>query len=229
MINMKNENFYCNINSLPKSERPRELLFEHGPEYLSDQQLIAILLGSGTRGNDVMKLSQQVLDLYSRNPVDLIEPEQFCEIEGMGSAKAAQLAAALEFSRRRMNPSAKKIKSPSDVVPLLFHYASCRKEHFLSVSLNGAHEVIAVRVVSVGSLNRTIVHPREVFADPICDRAAGIICAHNHPSGNTEPSREDIELTERIQNAGEIMGVNLLDHIIISETDYYSFLENGLL
>lgn len=226
---MKTEKYYSNINKLPKSERPRELLFEHGPEYLSDQQLMAIMLGSGSRGNDVMKLSEAVLELYQRNPVELIDPALFCDIEGMGTAKAAQLSAALEFARRRMNPSAKKINSPADAVPLLFHYAACRKEHFLCISLNGAHEVIAVRVVSIGTLNRTLVHPREVFSEPLTDAANGIICAHNHPSGNTEPSREDIELTERLKDAGSILGISLLDHLVISETGYYSFLENGLL
>ncbi len=226
---MKTEKYYSNISALPKAERPRELLFEHGPEYLSDEQLIAILIGSGTRGNDVMKLSRQVLELYRQNPVELVDPAMFCDIDGMGTAKAAQLAAALEFARRRINPAAKRINSPSDVVPLLFHYAACRKEHFLSISLNGAHEVLAVRVVSIGTLNRTIVHPREVYADLIGDHAGGLICAHNHPSGNTEPSREDIELTERLRSAGDIIGINLLDHVIISETGYFSFLENGLL
>lgn len=226
---MNQNKYYGNITELPKTERPRELLFEHGPEYLSDQQLIAIILGSGSKGNDVMKLSDAVLSLYQQNPVETIAPERFCELEGMGAAKAAQLSAALEFSRRRMNPASKKISSPADVVPLLFHYASCRKEHFICVSLNGAHEVLALRVVSIGTLNRTLVHPREVFSDPVSESAGGIICAHNHPSGNTDPSREDIELTERIVEAGNILGINLLDHLIVSESGYFSFLENGLL
>lgn len=226
---MNDRGFYENISELPKTERPRELLFEHGPEYLSDVQLIAVMLGSGSRGNDVMKLSQAVLELYRSHPVELIEPDRFTEIEGLGNAKAAQLSAALEFSRRRMAPSAKKISSPSDAVPILYQYASSKKEHFLTVSLNGAHEVISMRVVSIGTLNRTIVHPREVFSDPISDHAAGLICAHNHPSGNTEPSREDIELTERLRDAGKLLGINLLDHLIISETGYFSFLEHGLL
>jgi DNA repair protein RadC len=176
-----------------------------------------------------MKLSQAVLELYQRYPVDLIAPEKFCEIDGMGSAKAAQLSAAMEFSRRRINPTAKRINSPSDAVPMLFHYASCQKEHFLCISLNGAHEVIALRVVSIGTLNRTIVHPREVYSDPLIDHAAGIICAHNHPSGRNDPSHEDIELTERIREAGTILGINLLDHLIVSQTGYFSFLENGLI
>ena len=226
---MKSEKFYSNISELPKAERPRELLFEHGPEYLSDQQLIAIMLGSGSRGNDVMKLSEAVLELYQRKPAEIIDPAQFCDIEGMGTAKAAQLSAALEFARRRINPSVKRINTPADAVPLLFHYASCRKEHFLCISLNGAHEVIAVRVVSIGTLNRTLVHPREVFSEPLTDAASGIICAHNHPSGNNDPSHEDIELTGRLKDAGGILGIGLLDHLVISETGYYSFLENGLL
>ncbi len=154
-MNIKKD--YSRLSSIPKSERPRELLFEHGPEYLDDQQLIAIMLGSGTRGNDVMKLSEAVLELYQQNPVEMIAPENFCDIEGMGTAKAAQLSAALEFARRRMNPAAKRINAPADAVPLLFSYAACRKEHFLCISLNGAHEVIAVRVVSIGTLNRTLV------------------------------------------------------------------------
>ena len=174
---MKTRKDYSHISELPKSERPRELLFEHGPEYLDDQQLIAIILGSGTRGNDIMKLSEAVLELYQRNPVEIIDPGLFCDIEGMGTAKAAQLSAALEFARRRMNPTAKRINSPSDAVPLLFSYSACRKEHFLCISLNGAHEVIAVRVVSIGTLNRTLVHPREVFCEPLTDSASGIICA----------------------------------------------------
>ena len=226
---MNDNNYYGNIADLPKTDRPRELLFEHGPEYLSDLQLIAILLGSGSRGSGIMELSKQVMDLYRRNPVDTIEPETFRQIKGLGTAKAAQLSAALEFARRRMAPAAKKISSPSDAVPLLYQYASSKKEHFVSISLNGAHEVLAIQLVSIGSLNRTIVHPREVFAEPLQLHSAGVIVSHNHPSGNTEPSREDIELTERLSEAGRILGISLLDHLITSETGFFSFLEHGLL
>ena len=160
---MGGRKIYREIRNIPKNERPRELLFEHGPEYLSDLELIAILLGSGNRNNSVMELSQAVLEIYHRNPVESVTPDRFRNISGLGTAKAAQLSAALEFSRRRVSPSTKRISSPADAVPLLFHYASSRKEHFLCLSLNGAHEVLALRVVSIGTLNRTIVHPREVF------------------------------------------------------------------
>ncbi|MDC7125571.1 MAG: DNA repair protein RadC [Spirochaetales bacterium] len=226
---MIDDTYYSDISITPKQERPRELLFEHGPEYLSDQQLIAIIIGSGTKGNNVMRLSKKVLNVYLKNPIEVLRPEVFCEIDGMGQAKAAQLSAAMEFARRRITTNTKKLTSPADVVPILFSYTTCKKEHFICISLNGAHEVIAVRVVSIGTLNKTLVHPREVFSAPLTDSAAGIICAHNHPSGTTEPSHDDIRLTERIQKAGEILGIRLLDHLIISVSGYYSFLENGLL
>ncbi len=112
-------------------------------------------------------------------------------------------------------------------IPVIRHYANRRQETFLSVSLNGAHEVIKIRVVSIGLVNRTLVHPREVFADPLADRAAAVICAHNHPSGNTDPSPDDREVTDILKKAGKILGIELLDHIIFSEAGFYSFLEKG--
>ena len=220
---------YLNIAELPEADRPRELLFEHGPEYLSDIQLLAIIIGSGNRTGGVMELSRDVLEVYRRNPVETIAPECFKKIRGLGSAKAAQLSAALEFSRRRLASSLRKINTPADAVPLLYQYAGMRKEHFVSISLNGANEVIAVQLVSIGSLNRTIVHPREVFAEPVQIHCNSLIVAHNHPSGNTEPSREDIELTERLRDAGKLLGISLIDHLIIAESGYFSFLENGLI
>jgi DNA repair protein RadC len=115
------------------------------------------------------------------------------------------------------------------VLPLIRHYADRRQEHFLCVSLNGANEIIATRVVSVGLVNKTQVHPREVFADPITDRASAVIVAHNHPSGSLEPSKEDIDITGQLRSAGEILGIRLLDHVIFNSKGYYSFLEKGLI
>lgn len=226
---MTTDKFYSKISLTPKQDRPRELLFEHGPEYLSDQQLIAVILGSGSKGHDVMSLSKKVLDKYQNNPIDYVKPEEFFEIEGMGYAKAALLSASFEFARRRIDKSTTKINSPADAVPLLFNYASSKKEHFLTISLNGAHQVLSIRVVSIGTINRTLVHPREVFSEVIAESAAAIICAHNHPSGNTTPSKDDIELTERIKESGQILGIDVLDHIIISSCNYFSFKENELL
>lgn len=142
-------------------------------------------------------------------------------------AKATLIAAALEFARRRIRPEGLKISFPADVLPLIQNYADRKQEHFICVSINGANEVIKSRVVSVGLVNKTQVHPREVFADPITDRASGIIAAHNHPNGSLSPSNEDIEITKQLKFAGETLGIRLLDHIIFNHKGYYSFLESG--
>ncbi len=207
---------------------PREKLFLEGVSRLSDVELLAILIGSGTRGNNVFRIATELLKVFDKNK-NKSRLETFMKIKGMGSVKAAQITAAFEFSRRRLCPDTKKISYPVDIIPLITHYADRKQECFLSLSMNGAHEVNAVRIVSVGLVNKTIVHPREVFADPIIDRAAAIIVAHNHPSGNVKPSREDIEITARLKEAGLTLGISLLDHIIFSQKSYYSFLENGII
>ena len=201
------------MKDIPMRDRPREKLLEKGAEALSDQELIAILLGRGTEGHDVMSVAKRVLkilDSTNCNP-DLKELQA---IEGMGPAKAALINAAMEFSRRRIKPEGLKISFPPDVLPLIRHYADRKQEHFICVSINGANEVISTRVVSLGLVNRAQVHPREVFADPITDRASAIIVAHNHPTGGLTPSNEDIEITKQLKSAGETLGIKLLDHII---------------
>jgi DNA repair protein RadC len=214
------------ISDIPESDRPREKLQQKGAEALSDLELMAILLGRGTERHDAMYIAKRVLktlDAASSKP-DLKELQT---IDGVGPAKATLVAAALEFARRRIRPEGLRISFPPDVLPIIQHYADRKQEHFLCISLNGANEVIASRVVSVGLVNKTQVHPREVFADPITDRASAIIVAHNHPSGGLKPSKEDIEITKQLKSAGETLGIKLLDHIIFNQKDYYSFLENG--
>jgi len=210
----------------PGADLPRELLIMHGASYLSDRQLLAILIGWGTREKRVDKLAEEVLKLIDSKK-GVVDIEDLICIRGIGFAKAATIAAAFEFSRRKLCPGNKKISFPQDVLPLVAHYADRRQEYFLCLSLNGAHEVIAVRVVSMGLVNRTIVHPREVFADPLTDRAASVVVAHNHPSGRVEPSTEDRDITERLKEAGNTLGIQVLDHIIFSAKGYYSFLEHG--
>jgi DNA repair protein RadC len=211
------------LKDLSKSERPRERLQAKGPEALSDLELLAILLGSGTRGSDVLTVAGRILKAIDGGN-EKIGLDELQKIEGVGPAKAA-----LEFSRRRIRPEGLRISFPPDVLPLIRHFADRRQEHFICVSLNGANEVIATRVVSVGLVNKTQVHPREVFADPITDRAAAVVVAHNHPSGSLEPSKEDHEITAQLKSAGEILGINLLDHIVFNPRSYFSFLEQGLL
>ena len=204
------------ISDIPVADRPREKLQKKGAEALSDLELMAILVGKGTEGHDVMSVAKGILKILDSGD----------EIEGVGPAKATLIAAALEFSRRRIRPEGLKISFPSDVLPLIQHFADRKQEHFICISVNGANEVITSRVVSVGLVNKTQVHPREVFADPITDRASAIIVAHNHPAGGLTPSKEDIEVTKQLKSAGKIMGIKLLDHIIFNHKGYYSFLEN---
>lgn len=211
---------------MPAEMRPREKLIKKGVSYLSDPELIAIMLGSGIKGKGIVKLSEEIVKKIDEEGYET-DIENFMKITGIGKAKSATLAAAFEFSRRRMLPSPKKISKPQDIISAVNHYADRRQEYFLCLSLNGAHEINHIRVVSVGLVNRALVHPREVFAEPIHDRAAAVICAHNHPSGNTEPSREDKEVTKILKKSGEILGIALLDHIIFSEKSYYSFAEEG--
>ncbi len=213
------------IKDLPELDRPREKLQQKGVQSLSDQELLAVLLGSGTQSHDVMSVAARilkVLDETSANPT----LDDLMEIGGVGVAKATLISAALEFSRRRIRPEGFKISFPTDVLPLIRHMADRKQEHFLCISLNGANEVIATRTISVGLVNKTQVHPREVFADPITDRATAIIIAHNHPTGDVTPSKDDIEITEKLRAAGETLGIKVLDHIIFSHKGYYSFLEN---
>jgi DNA repair protein RadC len=214
------------IEDLSKSERPREKLEAKGPQALSDIELLAILLGSGTKDHDVLTVAGRILKaLDGQN--EKLSLEELKKIEGVGPAKATLIAAALEFSRRRIRPEGVRISFPPDVLPLIRHFADRKQEHFICVSLNGANEVITCRVVSVGLVNQSQVHPREVFADPITDRASAIIVAHNHPSGSLEPSREDMEMTRQLRSAGEILGIRLLDHIVFNQKGYYSFLEQN--
>lgn len=158
-----------------------------------------------------------------------LRTEDLTAFEGVGEAKATLVLAAIEFARRRIKPEGMKISTPADVLPLIRHFADRKQEHFLSVTINGANEVLNVRVVSIGLIDRSPVHPREVFADALTDRASGIIVAHNHPAGSLDPSLSDIDATKQIKQAGEIVGIELLDHIIFNQKGYYSFLEEGRL
>ena len=213
-----------NIKTIPLEESPREKLLSCGAAYLSDVELMAVMLGSGIRGKDIFALSQEIVREIDNRGMS-IGVEDLLKTSGLGLAKATTLAASFEFMRRRLLPSAMRIRFPKDILPAVAHYADRPQEYFICLSLNGAHEITHTRVVSIGLVNRTMVHPREVFADPIKDRAAAIICAHNHPSGSIEPSKEDRDVTEMIKQAGKILGIELLDHIIFSLRGYYSFAE----
>ena len=213
--------------SLPKESRPRERLLREGPQALSDRELLCILFNTGIKGKNVNALAGEVLEKLDRiKGVPSIE--DLAGIAGLGESRACTVAAMLELGRRRWGREA-RIRSPEDIYRLVQHYADRRQEHFLSISLNGAYEVLAVRVVTVGLVNKTIVHPREVFSDPLQDRASAVCVAHNHPSGKLKPSGEDNEITLKLKSAADILGLFFLDHIIFSVEGFLSYRQTGLL
>lgn len=216
------------IKDIPRAERPREKLFKQGASHLSDHELLAVILGKGTQKDDVLSLSQKIVKIIDEKGLSFTAGD-ITGINGIGSAKAASISAAFEFVRRRIKPEGLKIKTPSDVLPLIHHYGDRKQEHFLCVSINGANEVMNVRVVTIGLVNKSQVHPREVFADVIAERASAVIVAHNHPGGELKPSQEDIRITRQLKEAAGILGLNLFDHLIFNAKGHYSFAENGAL
>ena len=227
------ETFYVLEKRISETDRKngpdfRERILRDGPRALADRELLAAMLGSGCAGKSVTALAHEVLDVIDKGKSDL-EIGMLKQLSGMGDAKACAIAAAIELGRRFYSVRDKRIAMPKDVFPLIAHFADRKQEHFLCISLNGAHEVIFTRQITSGLVNKTVVHPREIFADPITDRACAIIVAHNHPSSNVEPSKEDIEITKRLRGAGEVLGIPLLDHLVFSSNAYYSFVEHGLI
>jgi DNA repair protein RadC len=216
------------IAQIPEADRPREKLLRKGASALSDQELLAVLLGKGTASMDVMTLAGKLARLIDEKGLQ-VKADDLTQFDGVGDAKATLILAAIEFARRRIKPEGSKIETPADLLPHVRHYADRKQEHFLCASINGANEILNIRVVSIGLIDRSPVHPREVFADALADRAAAIIVAHNHPSGGVEPSHSDINITAQLKAAGGILGIELLDHIIFNRTEYFSFLEAGRL
>jgi DNA repair protein RadC len=215
------------IKDIPEQERPREKLLKKGPRALKDWELLAVLLGKGTAKQDVVSLAEKLVPVIDEKGLG-VSIEDLAAFDGMGEAKAALVLAAMEFVRRRVKPEGIRIEAPSDLLPHIRHYADRKQEHFLCASVNGANEVINIRVVSIGLIDRSPVHPREVFAEPLIDRASAIILAHNHPVGPLTPSDSDVETTRRLRQAGDLMGIAVLDHLVFNQTDYLSFLESGI-
>ncbi len=216
------------IKEIPDFDRPRERLASKGPEALSDTELLAVLLGSGVKGKDVFQVAHAILQKLDRDG-EKINVKALVSIEGVGFARACQIVASFELARRRLLKKSIVIQNAEDALPLISYIADKKQEYFLCISLNGANEVIRNRVVTVGLLNTNQVHPREVFADAISDRAASIILAHNHPSGVLKPSPNDLAATKQLVDAGKILGIPVLDHLIITKKGFLSFKEMGLI
>ena len=216
------------LRDLHKNDKPREKLVRKGVQALKNDELLAILLGSGVQGKDVRKLAKEIIALMDTG-FDGLCLQTLCDIHGLGLAKASQILASIELSKRYLIRSNKRITSAEEVYEELKVFSTKTQEHFLVITLDGASHIINTRTVFIGTLNQSMVHPREVFADAIADRAAGIIIAHNHPSGTLEASRADVEVTCRLKEVSKLVGIELLDHVILSKHGFYSFSDEGLL
>ena len=222
------------IHDLPISERPRERLQKFGVEALSAPEILALILGRGIAGESVMTTAQRLLSKFGNlKGIAGASIEELSQIRGIGLAKSAQIKAAFELANRLEDyPEAGKkapVKTPEDIVTLVQgRLKGKKKEHFLALLLDTRNQLIRVSEISVGSLDTSIVHPREVFKEAISASAASVILVHNHPSGSPEASEDDIKLTKRLAETGEIMGIDVLDHIIIGDKNYLSLKREGL-
>lgn len=226
--------YHVTVKEMPRDQRPRERLICFGPSVLSNAEILAILLGTGTEKETSIELAQRILS--SRGGVAFLAEatvEELISIRGVGPAKTAQIKAAIELGRRLASTTRWErpvIKSPIDVFHLLgeeMRYLD--REHFNVILLNTKNYVLGVEKISVGSLNASLVHPRELFKKAILKSAAGIILVHNHPSGDPQPSEEDKQVTQRMAEAGEIIGIEILDHIVIGDGRFASLRERGLM
>ena len=222
------QNYILDCSKSGKQPNIRELTLLNGISYPDDEELIMLILGKGTKNNPIESLAEKVTKtINSSNEEELIP--NLKKIDGMGESRALVIAAALELGRRRRGILRSSINAPKDVIPFLQHYTLMPTEHFITVTVNGAKEILSTRVVSVGTINKALIHPREVFANAVSEYASGIICCHNHPCGQCYPSNADIDSTKILQKAAKILGIAFMDHIIITKEDYFSFLEHGML
>ena len=211
------------MTDITRDDRPREKLAKYGVEKLSDLELIMAIIGSGNKQVDVTKISRDVLKLLrSKREISL---EEVRGIVGVGEAKATELVASFELARRYLLESDRPIiDSPEKAVEQLADIRDKKQEYFVCLTLDGANRLIAKRIITVGTLTSSLVHPREVFADAITDRAASIIVAHNHPSGNPQPSDADKQISERLESAATLLGIKLNDHIVLTKNSHLSIL-----
>ncbi|ASV68833.1 DNA repair protein RadC [Cytobacillus sp. FSL W7-1323] len=220
------------IKDFPQDEKPRERLMQSGPESLSNHELIAILLRTGTKNESVLQLSNRLLTKF--DGLRLLKDaslSEITEVKGIGQAKAIQIMAAVEIGRRMANLTFDErysIRSPEDAANYVMNEMRfLSQEHFVCLYLNTKNQVLSKQTIFIGSLNASIVHPREVYKEAFRQSAASIICLHNHPSGDPTPSREDIDVTKRLTECGKIIGIDILDHIIIGEKKFVSLKEKG--
>jgi DNA repair protein RadC len=211
------------IKDLPKHELPREKLIEKGVENLRDSELMAILLRTGIEGKDVMKVSSEILSKYPKKKLLSLDFETISKIKGIGPGKACLLLAAFELTKRALNVEDNNlpiINTVKDAMSQLQELRTAKREHFVALYLNARNQLIHKEIISIGTLDESLIHPREVFKPAIDFLAANIIIAHNHPSGSLEPSEADIEITKKLIHAGKILDIRIVEHIIITNNSY---------
>ncbi len=225
------QEYKIRIIDMQKEERPRERLIKKGPSALSDSELLAIILRTGSRKENVINLSHRLLKEYNIKQLSQINIAQLMSVHGIKESKAAQIAACFEIARRLESfkeAEKPRVSSPEDVYRWIYpKVREQKKEMFIELCLDTKNRIIREDIISVGSLNSNIVHPREVFKLALTESAANIIVVHNHPSGDPTPSREDIEITKKLARTGEIMGITVLDHVIIGDRRHFSMKEAG--
>jgi DNA repair protein RadC len=222
------------IRDIPSSERPRERMQKLGADKLSAQELLALILGRGIAGESVMVTVQRLLEKFENlNNIANASIEELSSVRGIGQAKACQIKAAFELANRwdkSNNPRIKKVNSPEDAyMEFKNKFRGKQKEYFMALFLDTRNQIIKTVEISIGSLDSSIVHPRELFKEAISSSSASVIVAHNHPSGNPEASKEDIELTKRLVQAGKIMGIEIIDHLIIGDGKFISLKREELI
>jgi len=206
----------------------RELTLLNGLSFPSDEELVMLILGSGSKGHPIGRLSREVLSVVLKSNPESVG-QNLMKVNGIGANKALAIAASLELGRRMNRSPQVTMSEPGDIIPYIKSYSMQNQEHFLCVSLNGAREVISIRVVCVGAGNMAVIHPSEIFAEAIKEHASAIVVSHNHPSGNPKPSEADIRTTHELVAASQLLGIALLDHIILGKNCYFSFLEHDML
>ncbi len=218
------------IKDFQKVDRPREKLKKYGTGKLSDKELLAIILSSGIKGKNVIELSKEILNEVKKVGIENINNESFKNIKGLGDTKTNQIISFIELGRRLLkNKKAELIMSPKDVWEKMEDLRDSKKEHFVIFFLDSRNQIIKREIISVGTLNSSLVHPREVFEPAIRYSTSQIIISHNHPSGLLKPSEEDLSMTKRLLEAGKILGIDILDHIIVCKDEYKSLRENNLI
>lgn len=216
------------IREMPHSDRPREKLLRKGAAALSDFELLEVMIGSGNGRLDVGFIARKIQKLLQKGS-EHVTAEALIAIKGVNIATATKLLASLEATRRYLIRDAEPLLTQADILARLADIRDKQQEYFVCLSLDGGQRLIAARTITIGTLNAVMAHPREVFSDAIADRAASVIVAHNHPSGDAQPSDKDIQLTQQLAAAGHLLGISLRDHIIVTKTDYFSCRQHHLL